>query len=378
MGRPLDKLRVEATGFGSFDRFTTFDITLDLTSPSEANFEVGDDGSWNELQDFLAMGTEYKVFLNSRTLMTGRVEMLDPETDASCGLTIRFTVRTKLTDALFASADAAIRIQNFTLKDWVLAVYAGLGYTADDFEFRANVARDLITGRPTNSSREPLVDPEEIKQDQAKVQPPESIFAAADRHLRRFGLMHWDSPDGKIIVAAPDDSQDPLYHFRNFRGPSSRINNVLSIGNPRDVSDLPSSIVVSGTSYQNVDDQYVAKKVSGYVLDPDMIAAGFHRPVAIIQEEIRSQSLANSAARRELSARSQRKDVIEILTDGLSHWDGDSLINFAPDTVADVVSDVIGGPLGPYYLHRINLTQNPNDGDKAKLSLLKQGIWRLA
>lgn len=385
MSRPIDTVRVEVAGLGSFENFTSFSITNDLTAPSEAAFEIGDDGTYPELGEYIAMGKTFSVMVNERLTMTGRVEINDIPTDANGGATVRFTVRTKLADALFSSAraDAGKKrgasglAKNFTLKDWILQVYASLGYTESDFVFRANVARDLITGKPTRSTREPLVDPEEIKQEQAMVQPPESIFAAVDRHLRRFGLMHWDSPDGKIVVSAPNDEQEPLYHFRAFRGPEAQQNNVLSLGHGLNYTDVPSGIVVAGHGAR-ANEGFIAAKVIEQAIDEDLVRAGFVRPVTIMAEQVRTSSLAKAAANRELSARSRRKDTFDAQVDGLSHWDGTDLVNYAPDTVAEVMSDTVGGGFGLYYLHRVQLSRDPQSGDRAQLAVLKKGIWKLA
>lgn len=375
--RPKDTVRVEAVGVGSFDRFTSLEISLDITSPSEAAFEIGDDRTYPQLRDFIALGQKYRVFVNERLVLTGRVELGDVQSDAQNGAAIRFTVRTKLTDALFATASVAVSVSNTTLEKWILALYADLGYTKDDFIIRANLARDLITGKPSKATKEALATPDQIQIQQAKPQPPESIYQAVDRHLRRFGLMHWDSADGRIVIAAPDDEQEPLYRFRNFRGKEGAYNNVLSISRGNDYSEVPSFLVASGVGYQNFDDEFVLSKALGYVQDEDLVKAGFVRPVTIIAEQMRTTEAAQSAARREMSSRSMKKDTVEVTTDGLSYWDGSSLVNFAPDTVSDIISDAIGGPVGSYYVKSARLSRAPDRGDNAKISHLKQGVWRL-
>lgn len=373
--RRLDVVRVEAEGVGAFDRFTTFSITNDLTAPSEAAFEVGDDGTFPELQDFIRLGRKYTVFLNNRLMLTGRVEVNDIPTDASGGASVRFTVRTKLADAMFATARADAKV-NTTLEQWILTLYAPLGYTKDDFIFRANVARDLITGKPARATKDAVTNPDSIKIDAARVQPPEAIFAAVDRHLRRFSLMHWDAPNGKIVVGAPDDNQEPTYRFRCFRGPAAQQNNVLSIGHGINFSDVPSGVVVAGSGAK-ASEGFIRAAVIEQAIDEDVTAAGFIRPVTILAEQVRTSSLARAAAQRELSARSQRKNTFDTTTDGLSHWDGSDLVNFAPDTVAEIFVDNVGGSIGLYYLHRTQVTRDPTDGDKAQLTHVKKGIWKL-
>jgi hypothetical protein len=200
-----DTVRVEAEGIGSFDRFTSLAISYDLTAPSEAAFEVGDDGSWKELKDYIKPGTKYRVYVNNALKLTGKAILNDVPIDER-GSVVRFSVRTKLADAMYASADPKTRVSGTSVKDFVLALYAPLGFGPGDFVFDADVSRNLLTGVARTGAKPPP-EFESMLENKAKVQPPESIYAAADKHLRRFGLMHWDSPDGKIVVGAPDDEQ---------------------------------------------------------------------------------------------------------------------------------------------------------------------------
>lgn len=379
MARPLDVVSVEAVGQGEFDAFTSLCITNDLTTPSEAAFEVGDDGTWDELEDFIGLGKLYQAKVNNRVVLTGRVELNNVKGDVSGGGTVRMTVRTKLADAMYCSAAAQLNVKNVSLADWLVKLYEPLGYTRADFVFKGNAARDLITGKPSKATKEPLVSPDKITEQQAKTQPPETIFQAADRHLRRFGMMHWDSPDGKIVVSAPDDEQEPLYHFRHFRGDSGSLNNVLDIERAKDFSGIPTVVLVNGTRYD--EDGFPLGKTTGLAFDDDVLAAGFSRPVFILGQQMNTDDKAKAAAHREMSARSQRKDAIDISVDGLSHWDGDRLINLAPDTVADVITEIAGGAVGAYYVTRTQLDRRPGEGsdggDTGRITLLKQGVWKL-
>ena len=357
-----------------FDRFTTLQIVNDITSPSEAAFELGDDGSWKDIETFVRMGAVYKVFVNNRLRLTGRVELNDVPVDAAGGTAIRFTVRTKLADALYSSANPNLGVQKTTLKAFILSLYKPLGYAEEDFIFDQQISRDLMTGKPSQGAGPPPADLAAIEEDQAKPNPPETIFECADRHLRRFGFMHWDSPDGRIVVGAPNDEQDPLYHFRMFRGPEGRINNILALQRVRDFSEIPGLVAVIGTGGKA---GFKKKGLSGFAFDNDVSDAGFARPITILTEGIRTQAMASAAARRELSARSRRKSTFRVTVDGLSYWDGREKVDYGTDTVADIVTDLVGGPVGSYFIHRVGLSRTPADGDIASLDMVERGIWRL-
>lgn len=377
MGRLKDRVKIErigGTGGGAiFENFTSFELVNDLTAPSEASFEVGNDGTWDAISSYVAPGTRYRIALNDQPRLTGRVEMNDIPLDASNGSVVRFVVRTKLADAFYASADPSVKVKKTSVKDFLIALYAPLGYTEADFEFNPHVARDLMTGKNTAGKGDPYeVKLEPMKIEEARVQVTESIYAAADRHLRRHGLMHWDSPDGKIAVGYPNDTQEPQYFLRMMRGVKGRENNVLGATRTNDFSDIPSRIAVHGGSGGKP-----RKKIKSIVVDSDVTAAGFYRPVVVPREELRIQSLVDSAAARELSARSKRKDCFELEIDGLSWWNGYCTTPWAVDAVCNIESDVAGGPLGRYYIHRVVNRRDANNGDTSNISVLRSGIWRI-
>lgn len=377
--RPIDTVKVEVIGAsgqgGILENFTSMSLSNDITQPSEAAFELGDDGTFNDIEDRILPGVKYRVFVNDRLQLTGRVELANIPFDAGQGSVVQYTVRTKLADAQYASADPKIRIKDVSVKEFLVQLYAPLGYAESDFIFSPSAARDLLTGEFTSGQGSPqTVDLEPLKEDQAKVNPPETIYAAADRHLRRHGLMHWDSPDGKIVVSFPNDTQDPIYFLRMLRGPDGQHNNVLSATRKLDYSGIPTTIGVFGVGGGK---DFTKSKVSFVIDDPDVAAAGFYRPALIVAEGIKTEARAEHAALREMSARRKNKDAWDIEVDGFSHWNGQKNVNWGVDTVASIVTDVAGGPLGAYYLHRTQLNRDAGGADTSVLTFLRRGIWVL-
>ncbi len=384
--RPLDKIRVEVIGgpdIGagpvarqqSFANFTSLMIRNDITMPSEASFELGDDGTWTDLNQVFRPGVEFQVFVNETPRLRGRVEMNDVPLDVDAGAVVRFTVRTKLSDAMYASANQGTRVQGTSIREFIEELYKPLGFTSDSFVFAAYASRDIFTGLAKGETKPPT-DLEKIKVDAARVKPPETIYAAADRHLRRHGLMHWDSPDGKIVVAAPDDEQDPIYTFNMFRGERSVRNNVLAATRTEDWSGIPSGVNVYGRGSKK---GFNSRGVGGTANDLDVTASGFYRPLHIVAEGVRTNALAVSAARRELAARSKRKDAFSIEVDGFSFWDGSNFSPlYSPDTTAAIHTDVAGGEGGAYYLHAVTMTRDVESGDTSQLEVVRRGIWRLS
>lgn len=394
--RPIERIRVE-TDAGSFDRFQSIEVTHDITAPSQAVFEIGDDGSWKTLRDIVKHGAPFKVWQDNRLRLTGRVYSNEIPVDAAGGSTIQVVVRTKMADAFFASADPAVRVTDTSIKDFLLALYQPLGYAAADFVFAASLERDLITGVGTKGAKAPA-DLDPIKLDAAKVSPPESIYEAAARHLKRFHLMHWDTADGRIYVGAPDDAQRPAYRLQSRRAPGARGagNNLLSARRTMDWSDVPTDVkVFGGTSMKDAQrsafqstDAFDAAARSGAAIKLnaaaveqaravaghlDVLAAGFNRPVIVKNEQIRTQAQATSAARRELAQRSRRKDCWELTTDGWSIFDGHRNVPVACNTTVDVDVDNVEGGSGRYYVQRVGLRQTPREGRVVTLSVVAPG-----
>jgi prophage tail gpP-like protein len=249
-----------------------------------------------------------------------------------------------------------------------------LGFTESDFVLSPYLSRDLITGLDSRGRGAPgRTDLEPIKVDQAKVQNSESIYDAADRHLRRHSLIHWDSPDGKIVVGSPNDTQEPSYFFRYRRTGDTHLNNVLSATRGQDLSGIPSTVVVHGRGGKP---GRTKQPITGFAKDDD-VYRNFHRPVIIVADGIRQQALAEAAARRELSARSKNKDIFSIETDGLSFWNGYRNVDFAIDTVCSIDSDVVGLSGEPYFIPRVTLRRDANGGDTTSITALKKGVWIL-
>jgi hypothetical protein len=380
--RAIDRISVEAvtssgTDFPSaavFDRFTSLELTNDLTAPAEAAFECGDDGTFRSFEKIIAFGSLFRVLVNDRLRLTGRVEAHDVPTDAQGGATVRFVIRTKLADAAYASANPKIAIQGATLKQLVLRAYAPLGYFERDFVFKTDVSRDLMTGRSSKWTRAQTPDLEAIKLEQAKVSPPETVFEFVERHLLRFHMTHWDSPDGKIVVGAPDDTQSPIYFFRLKTGANGRFNNVLKAQRVRDLSDAPSLLSVFGIGGKT---DFAKTKIARRLEIPEVAQARLYRPVIIVDEGLRTGDQAEGRAQREVAARSKRLDSWEIGIDGWTYRDRESRIPYGIDTCADVDIDTAGGSVGSYLVHRTRLRLDAENGATADLSLVRKGLWRI-
>jgi prophage tail gpP-like protein len=229
-----------------------------------------------------------------------------------------------------------------------------------------------MTGVGTKGEKAPA-NLEPIKVDQAKVTPPETIYEAAAKQLRRFGLLHWDTPDGRIYVGAPDDAQQPLYRLVRKRGAASVNNNLLEFHRIADWSDVPSSVEV----YGGQGGKDIAKaRLKGSAEWAD-VKAVFYRPVIVVNEGAKAQEQVESQAKRERANRSKRKDAYELVSDVWSYWDGDTAIPFGLNTTADIDIDAIGGPRGRYYIYRVSCRADAQSSRTTSLSVVAPGVWEI-
>jgi prophage tail gpP-like protein len=377
------------------DRATQYEVVQDMTAPAEARFEIGDDGTWEALADAIKIGRRFRVSINGTSLMAGRLLMRGLSLQARTGATVQLTVRTRLADALFASCEP-FALKKTTLKDAILRAYATLGMTEADFLFNADASRDILTGKGGASSGASAVDA--MQEEDARVHPPETVFAFADRHLRRFDLRHWDAPDGRVVVGKPNDQQSPLYRVQALR--AQRGNNVLSARRTEDYEQVPDQLLVYGQggkltarrteaaehmvagSFKRVKrDEYgdvVSVEVGASILDPTLssLDALLHRRAVVVDESIRTASLAEARARREMAMRSLQRDSWDLSLRGWTFPVGTRLVPYALDTVAEVCIDVASPVAAPYYVWRVAQTGSAGEGHSTVLTVAAQGIWR--
>lgn len=382
------------------DRATQYEVVRDMTGPAEARIELGDNGTWSALREAIAIGRRFRVAVNDTPLLCGRLLMRGLSLQARSGATVQLTVRTRMADAMFASCNP-FSVKKSTLKDVLLKAYATLGMTEADFVFNADVSRDLLTGKWHSASGTTPV--ETLQEQDAKVHPPETVFAFADRHLRRFSLLHWDAPDGRIVVGSPNDTQAATCRLQCLIA-QPRGNNVLAARRTEDYEQVPDQMVVygqggkisasransstggirPGSFSKAIRDPDFPEDILGYevgaiTLDPTLSALRplLRRRAVVIDESLRTAGLAEARARRELAMRSLQRDSWDLTLRGWTFPSGGRLLPYALDTVADVCIDLAQPVAAPYYVWRIAQAGNAQEAHSTILTVAAQGVWRL-
>lgn len=367
MTAPADRITVEGAP-GAFDRFERLTLVQSITAPAELVMETGDLASFGALASAFALGAPWRVYLNGRLRFQGRVYDVD-ETLSADGGTTSVMIRSRFHDAHYASADPAIRLVGASVAQFIAALYAPLGYTAADIVIAPGADRDIMTGRSAAGAA-PAVPLEPLRGEQSKVNPPETIQAAAERILKRLGLMHWETPDGKLYVGKPDDAQQPLYLFRCEVG--SPGNNVTSVKRARQGSDVPSEVRVFGQTTDR--DGTNPQRFTVTEAVPGM--SWSYRPVILPAEGARTRAAAQAQAKRERAQRMRRLDALDVALDRWSYWNGTEAIPLAPNTTAEVKAGLLG-LLDRYYVERVQFTLSADASTSTSLSLVAPGTWEV-
>lgn len=376
MNRPVDKVSIASTnGSASItvDAITKFEISNALTEPASALFEIGSMNTWTKLRDAIALGNRWRVEVNGRARLTGRMLSRRLPVTSDAGATVQLTVRTVLADAAFASANPTISLSKCTLRDVVLQAYAPLGLGEEHFVFDPDVARDIMTGKSAGGSP---IDLDELKEDAAKVHPPETVYAFVERHLNRFHLTQWDAPDGRIIIGAPDNRTVTFYRLR-LRRDDPQGNNITSAEKIEDFEQTPSMLLVSGLSGGG---GFAKAKVRSAEINEvlNAIDPPINRPVFIVDDAVKTQAQADSRARREMLMRSRQTDAWTMEVPDLAYWDGSKLTPWGIDTLADVDVEVAGAAAkGAYLIHKVVMKGDAAAGYSTSLEMVARGLWVL-
>src|ERR1700729_1610008 len=109
--RPPDQIRLESEA-GTLDTFNALECVNDILAPAQCGFDIGDDDTFESLESVVAHGKPFKVYLNDRLRLTGRVYVNEIPIQPESGSTVNLVVRSILADAHYASADPKIRVQD--------------------------------------------------------------------------------------------------------------------------------------------------------------------------------------------------------------------------------------------------------------------------
>lgn len=372
-------IRIATEDGDNFDAITSADVLSSVVRSSEASFEVGDDGSYRDIAELANLGTRFVAFVDETPRLRGRVEVLNSDVNARASSTIRFVVRTAISDLETNEVDLSIRVRDATIQQVIEAAVArktaepAPAIPAPRIIYTTDVARSIMTGMrgrggKTAKTLQPLTEQE------AAPHPGETQKAFIDRHLMRHGLLIWDGPDGELVVGEPDDEQEPIYFFRCLLGPQGAHNNCVIMSRTRDAGGAPTHLTIYGHGGGG---GKTRSKISAVRTNDELISLGFDRRITLTESAIRTKDMAERTAARQFSERVRKVETVTISAIGHSFEDGGTRAAYAPDTVADLIFETLGGPLGPYYLEQTMARVSPSEGETTQIQLVRAGTWSL-
>jgi hypothetical protein len=187
----------------------------DFHDVSSLTITIGDDGSWKTISTIVHPGRMVKLSLNGRLQFTGRFEENEVPVDPGSGAVAQIVARTKMATR---ATRARTRRRSFRTSASSSSCSRCTSRSGTRRPTSSSTPRPTGTCSPARSRRAALVDLDPLQEGRAKVKPPETIFDAASRHLKRYHMAHWDAADGRIVVGKPDDAQAPILPLLGKRG----------------------------------------------------------------------------------------------------------------------------------------------------------------
>lgn len=241
-----------------------------------------------------------------------------------------------------------IELCRAAVEAWAIEVVAETN-AARSVRTGANLQRGVSIG--ASESPFPTVrtaaEVEDIRVQEAKPRPGESVWSFLDRHARRLGIMMWMSPDGKLMLSEPNYNTGPLYTFvRRYQNDNQQPNNISRGGRITDWESRYGSVKVIGRGGGN---DAARARIKAVTIDPEF---PFVKELVVHDPTIRTTADATRRGARELSGRAMDSDRLEFEVPGHGQTTngrpGDFL--FSVDTTARVIDEVTGAN-GDWYLY---------------------------
>lgn len=348
-----------------------------LTQPAAFSLTLGTGGDLVELLDSIAPNQPFQLRIDGRQVMTG---FLDGS--SSSGTTGLLQVEGR--DALAPLHDYGM-LQEQTFKD---ATYAqlvrkvmdvvGLKDTKLVFSNRANRAAimgfDPQRGRVEGQAAGQVpraVESLSLETGQGggikkhvQSQLGERAYEFLKRHLDRAGLFLWAAADGSYVLSEPNTAQAGLMMILRSQGSTPEFSTVLDHTYQNKTADRYSSVVV----YTRGETKKAGRaQAQATVVDSEMTAWGFNRPLALRDPNADTLQKAEFMARRKL-AESRRKGwrLTYRVSDHQAGSKAGKRLVWAPDSMVDV-QDARLGLSGFYWIETVIFASDPQRSTTVEL-----------
>lgn len=364
-------------GGDTIEEITAFDYTSDVMAIGEtAQFSVANAG--RKYTSKLKIGERVEFILQNPRVNGGS------PTVKHRGVIITRTIKVTPTDGCvidIVSADLGWHLQNSDAPLWLRLQgksYADIcdpatsplfdkswGFTGLDFT--GNPRRRLKLGLAASiaATRSPI-EPVHVIQ----VEPGEKAADKLTEYARRINLLVNVSPDGKLCLFRPNDTQKPLYSLRNRIGDTG--NNILSSEVVENAATRWTEVVVVGE--QLASETYAidstnpnATKKRGVVKHPGNL------PFTHRKTQADGEMFQNGLAQRQAEWVYKRGlfDSWYMTAKVAEHYQNGTW--WESDTVAHVVDDDCGVE-GNLYVARVQCSGSKTTGDETAILLRRPGL----
>lgn len=367
-----------AVGEDVFDDFTDYTVSSHLLKGASGfRFSTPWRTDSNGIADIktleqrgLVAGATTRLFIQTggvrRLQMTGKIETVETHTDRAGGSVIILEGQDHLGPLVNGDALPSIGGKNPSFRDVIFQQLAPYGFGSASVVVDGDASRALLTGKPaagTTLSKDAPIVLEDLKLEKAHAQSGETVFSFLERHARRFGLLVWGTPDGKIVFGRPNYEQKPLYSFLCRVGPAGTSNNVEVLARKTSVMHRPSEIHVYGHSASR---DFALSDVHEIVYDDYVRSCGIYSPLVIHDNNAKTKEQARQRALYEMGVRRQHGDVCSFKMMGHQAEDG---AIYSIDTIGDVQWDAGGVHEARYVISR-TFTRSKGTGTHTQVELV--------
>lgn len=307
-----------------------------MTVATEANIPTPDN---------LFEGAEARIMLGDDLILTGLIDDLDEPVDKRGG-SIELSGRDRASILLDCSAPL-MSLQQATLEQIIKKAVEPLGIKEVIYQAKASAPRKKV-----------------------HIEPGQSTWEWLQAACEVNNVWPWFSPDGKLIIGAPDYKAAPIAHLvMRFNGDG---NNMLSLARNRSMKDSFSEITVLGQSAGDGDGgsndiRASAKDETMPVYRPKVVVDGNCDTAELAQRRANKLIADSKMARERLTVRVQGHRIVTSEGTG-KPW--------TPGVRVHVYSEPHGID-ETYYLIGRTFTLSRTEGRLTELHLIPDGVWLL-
>lgn len=379
-------VRMQFNDGTAFDEWLSLDLRDTWTDPlGDLRFEAAPGRERVTLyRDKLQKGELVTVFVNGVNQGGFLIQTVSTRVSAKSGVTFSVACHTPLITPYQGGVTPKLSIKGKSEVPVSEAVLKALGpYGFDRLVGDAIGSASAVTGKPINGGRAPLT-VTALKQDQMSAQASETAYQFGSRIVTRLGACLKSTPEGYVLVCAPDYDQDPIATLVLSADPQVSGDRFIDEVEIVDTNDNQfSECTVDGvqsdkagrtetakpTATVRASDLFPNRPAYKSIGTQDAPSPAGYKPLFITDKNAMSIDRCASTAKLALGIRAKDAFVISGAVAGFQSTTG---AIWTAGTVVDVVIDPLGFREPMFILER-TFSRTREAGDVTKLRLIPLG-----